>query len=462
MNQSRREFIAKTTSLLLFTKFNVNIALASDQTYMERIEKIINSATNINLNKGQLKILYGNIRPNGLDQTSELQKEINGIKNNTIYIMHPGVFNIKSIIIPSLENVIFIFTGVTFKLLQNTSPLDHEMVRFTSLKNSIVCDLKTDGNRDNAIDTNLNDPSWYGRCLNWRLGDNSKNVYFSNTTMLNALYCGSQWGKNINNVILDGIKYDNIGEHVFYISGKGGGNNSNITFRNIEGGSLGINPRNRIKKHETFFLKSAQSIGPNSNFTIYNANFSPTKKASYAGVLICTGDLIYTTIKKVKINGNIDAVIYPYNDSSFVTMDDITLTSDNSHTRLIYSYVKNVKIIKWKASNLNFEGSITKQPYMQLFTSISDSTFSILQFSEVKASTFHGIHNTELNNVKFTNPIEANELNTIITFLNCNYQPTKQIRKFKILNQQDTNDLFEKIKNKDRIIKLPDNGYQLH
>ncbi|WP_214680054.1 hypothetical protein, partial [Escherichia coli] len=70
--------------------------------------------------------------------------------------MHPGVFNIKSIIIPSLENVIFIFTGVTFKLLKNTSPLDHEMVRFTSLKNSIVCDLKTDGNRDNAIDTNLN------------------------------------------------------------------------------------------------------------------------------------------------------------------------------------------------------------------------------------------------------------------------------------------------------------------
>ncbi|HBK2751346.1 TPA: hypothetical protein LGL50_004718, partial [Escherichia coli] len=75
MNQSRREFIAKTTTLLLFTKFNVNIALASDQTYMDRIEKIINSATNINLNKGQLKILYGNILPNGLDQTSELQKE---------------------------------------------------------------------------------------------------------------------------------------------------------------------------------------------------------------------------------------------------------------------------------------------------------------------------------------------------------------------------------------------------
>ncbi|HHZ6334402.1 TPA: hypothetical protein ACWK98_004811, partial [Escherichia coli] len=131
-------------------------------------------------------------------------------------------------------------------------------------------------------------------------------------------------------------------------------------------------------------------------------------------------------------------------------------------TRLIYSYVKNVKIIKWKASKLNFEGSITKQPYMQLFTSISDSTFSILQFSEVKATTFHGIHNTELNNVKFTNPIEANELNTIITFLNCNYQPTKQIRNFKSLNQQDTNDLFEKIKNKNRIIKLPNNGYQLH
>lgn len=462
MNQSRRDFIAKTAIFFTLAKLNISLAIASEQTDMVRIEKILNSATNINLKPEELKIQRSTILPTGLDQTEALQKEINGLTNNTIYIMQPGVFDIRSILFPSLENVIFIFTGATFRLLKNTSPLDHEMIRFISLKNSMVCDLTTDGNRDNVLDTELNDPSWYGRCLNWRLGDNSKNVYFSNTTMFNALYCGSQWGKNINNVILDGIKYDNIGEHVFYISGKGGGNNSNIIFRNITGGSLGINPRNRIKKHETFFLKSAQSIGPNSNFTIYNANFNPSKKASYAGVIICTGDLTHTTIEKIKVNGNVDAVLYPYNDSSFVTMDDIRLTSNNSKTRLIYSYVKNVKIKKWQASNLNFEKSTISQSYMQLFAKISNSTFNKIAFSEVKNSTFKDEHNTEFNNVKFINPLESSKLNTVITFLNCKYQPQNTNNYLQSLNAKVSNDLFEKIHNKNKVIKLSDNYYQLH
>lgn len=435
-NSTRRNFI--TTTLFSITALKLNISFSAPLSTTDTlIKSVVNKAINVNLNPNNLKVFNSKITSTQEDQTIEFQSEISKLTDNTIYIVSPGTYKIKNIIFPNLKNVVLFFDKVTFKLTENTSPLDHEMIRFNSLVNSVVYNLKTDGNRNNAIDTSLDDYRWYGRCLNWRLGDNSQNVYFLNTTMINSLYCGSQWGKNINNVIMDTVIYDNIGEHVFYISGNGGGNTKNITFKNIMGGSLGINPRNRIKKHETFFLKSSQTIGPNDNFTIENAIFSPTKRASYANIIICTGDLTTLSLKNITLNGNVDAVIYPYNQTSYVNMDNIIMTTDNAQTRLIYSYVKNVKIKEWRASDIDLSKSNAVQQYMQIFTEIKNSSFNKIYFTELKQQTFStSLHKTTFTKVKFKNSIQGNNINSQINFDNCDYNINEALKKRVTFNNE--------------------------
>lgn len=447
MNSSRREFLIQALFGVVAAKSKLAFATYSNNTD-KLIPLLLRKATNIKLELDTLKKVQSKITSSAKDQTQEFQNEISKLTDNTIYIVSPGTYKIRNLIFPNLKNVIFIFEKVIFQLTENTSPLDHEMIRFNSLVNSIVYDLNTDGNRDNAIDTNINDYHWYGRCLNWRLGDNSESVYFLNTTMTNSLYCGSQWGKNINNVIMDTITFNNIGEHVFYISGNGGGNSNNIKFINIKGGSLGINPRNKIKKHETFFVKSSQTIGPNNNFSIENADFSPSQKASYANIIVCTGDLTSLNLKNITLNGNVDAVIYPYNQSSYVKMDNIIVTSENSRTRLIYSYVKNVKTTEWIASNIDLSKSIANQQYMQIFTEIKSSSFNKIYLSEMNnKNPSKSNHQTTFKNVKFSNPIQGSEISNRINFNDCIYNVSKN--KFNInKTSQNNQELFSKFSKK--------------
>lgn len=336
-----------------------------------------------------------------------------------------GTMLATHIVFPPLYNFSLDFTGLIFKIKDGHNPLGNELIRFDSLQNGTVRNFVTNGNKDKVIDVQ-NDISNFGRILNWRLGNNSKNVVFNGLGMYDALYCGSQWGFNIENIKMFNIHYDRIGEHVFYISGYGGGNNRNILWQKITGGSFGLNPNNSVNniKHDTHFVKSAQTIGDNYNWTIQDALFIQSKRANYAANIVCNGDLLSITLKNIKVGMNIDAILYPTGNAHDVTIDgieQINIESKGAGTRLIYSKVKGLILNTWKASNVKLN-NVYSHTHIQMFDVISNSVLGRCDTSSDKIVEYSDIEKTvSFNNVTFTRAISLDHIEHNFEFVNCHF-----------------------------------------
>lgn len=351
------------------------------------------------------KFVFSKIKGDGTNQTSILVNELTNLKPGQVYMCNAkGVVYISSAIIPTMRNAILNFTGTKFTLLPGFDPLDNEMIRFNSLQDVDVYGFYTDGNASQLTDTFVqpNGQAPFGRILNWRLGDNSKNVRFYDITMVNTLYCGSQWGKNISNVIIDGIYYDNIGEHVFYISGTGGGNNTNLTFRNIIGGSAGVNVRNnefnqvsqQLSKHETAFIKSSQTIGVNDNWVIENGIFRQEVAPGYAQVVLTAQDLTRARMKGIRVGNNISSIIYPTKRADYVEIDDVQQIDGltGTTTRMIYSHLVGTTVKYWTMKNVKLPLSVGPN-HLQMWDRIEGCDFGSTDSSASTDGTTPDVYN---------------------------------------------------------------------
>lgn len=311
------------------------------------------------------------------DNNNELQAFANWLPNYPFCKSdESGTMLATHVVFPPLTNFNLDFSGLVFKVKDGHDPLDNELIRFDSLQNGVVTNFETNGNKNNVIDVD-NCISSFGRILNWRLGNYSTNVTFNGLGMYDALYCGSQWGHNISNILLLNVHYDQIGEHVFYISGLGGGNNRNIHWRGVVGGSFGLNLNNAVNniKHDTHFIKSAQTIGDNDNWSLRDAVFTQVQNAAYAANIVSNGDLNTLYLKNIKVGMNIDAILYPVGNAYNVKIDgikQINTLENGKGTRLIYSKISELRMKKWEAKNLQLS-NVYSHTNIGMFDCIEDS-----------------------------------------------------------------------------------------
>lgn len=327
------------------------------------------------------------------DQTALFQSEMNALQDGMIYIAPKGVIRTCQVVIPTRTRMVFQFTGTVFKLPDGFDPIDTDILRFNKLTDSAIYGLHLDGNRDNLARTGSDTTPVYGRVVGLRFGNNSARVHVQNLTLVNMLYCGSQWGRDIQDIFIDGCLYDGIGEHVFYISGKGGGNVSRIRWRNVRGGSLGINSNNSIESHACAFIKSAQSdtsgnptIGDNDFFEIDGMVAAQDIAPGYASVILINGYLRHATLKTIRVGGNISGILAPLGVCWYVDIDGLDAASDSVGCPLVFQYPnRTLEFRRWTAKNVNLPGAYVQQN-VQLFDLWEDCTLSALRTSAAQPS----------------------------------------------------------------------------
>lgn len=342
------------------------------------------------------KIFFSNLVADSTeDQTELFQSEVNSLESGMIYITPTGTIISQMVIIPSLTNVDFYFKGTKFKRPDNVDPTDTDQIRFNRINNCKCYGLYVDGNRDNLPVTGSDSTNLYGRVLGWRIGNNSSMCYFEDVTMVDQLYCGSQWGKNITNITITGVTYDNIGEHVFYISGKGGGSNKHIVIEDVKGGSLGINSNNVAESHTCGLIKSAQSDSTgvavagndNDDFILRRVVMDQSVTPGYAAVAVINGYLNNLEIDDLVVGANIGGILSPLGRANNVKLNNIRGSSSTVGCPLVWSYPTDVTAIdSWKASNIYLLGSYN-QPHIQLFSLIENFIIPRFTSSADQANT---------------------------------------------------------------------------
>ncbi|UNA05374.1 hypothetical protein [Klebsiella phage vB_KvaP_F4M1D] len=370
------------------------------------------------------------------DKTAELQAELNEVAalNNSLgggvfYSMRGrGVVLTGLVVMPTCTNMAFDFTGTTFKTPDGYDPLDKDIFRFNSIRDSVVHGMSFDGNIGNVVDTGTQGQN-VGRMIMLRLGNGSKNTKFYNTKFRNAPYCASQWGNNIDNITFDGIDTDNIGEHVFYISGTGGGAATNLTFKNIVAGSHGVNPNARwdynggspVLGHETVMFKSSQTAGANKNWVIENLTIKQTTDNGYAYAILTADYLHSWKLKNIYIYGNVlDAVFYPRHECYYGEVDGVFAMDSTVNCRLVYSSPSVIETKNIIGNNIQLPNSST-QEHIQVFDRISDSTLWTIRTSARSTGTYSGGKKVCFERVKFYRAFSLQHVNFPFIFDDCEY-----------------------------------------
>ena len=320
-------------------------------------------------------VLFSKLVPNSTaDQTALFQAEVNSLVDGMRYVLPKGIIRVSQVVVPALKNIYFDARGAIIKLPDGYNPLDKDQLRFNRLNNSFIDGLYLDGNRDNLAINGDDTSHPYGRVIGLRFGNSSSQVFVRNLSLMNMLYCGSQWGRDIQDITLDGVVYDNIGEHVFYISGKGGGNVSRVTWRRVRGGSLGINSNNTIEQHACAFIKSAQSdadgnptIGDNDFFEIDSMVAAQATAPGYSAVIVINGYLRHLYVRQLRVGSNIGGILSPLGVCWYVDLDGVDASSDTVGCPMVYSYpTATLEFKRWTARNINMPGAYT-QSDAQLF-----------------------------------------------------------------------------------------------
>lgn len=408
---------------LLSTTAASNINTTDGTSIQSQIDDFKTQFSNINK-----KVLISKLVPNSPDdQTALMQSEVNSLKNGMTYITPTGTIFISTVVIPTLSGMDFKFDGTIFKLKDGATPLDSDMIRFNNISYSYVSGLYTDGNRQNIVDTSGSSP-WYGRVINWRVGNNSKFVYFKNTTMINSLYCGSQWGNNISNIVLDGVYAHNIGEHLFYISGNGGGNIKNILFKNMNIDSIGVNANNSVASHACAIIKSNQTVGLNDYFCIDGLMFTQTVTPGYAVIVVINGDCIHFDIRNFSVGKNVGGIISPLNTCEYMIVENGYCLDSTTGVPLVFTYpASGITQTKWIARNIIMPNAYS-QINSQIFDVYENCHFGRIDTSAKQtASIFSSNKRTQFNNCTFTLPTNGLQLTYVphdIEFNNCQFNTT--------------------------------------
>jgi hypothetical protein len=234
------------------------------------------------------------------NDTTALQSAFTAMKSGDTFILPYGTYKIDNRVTISASNCTFYFYG-TFKMAGGIQT-PYGLITISGSNNKFY-NLSIDGNKD---DPTVIDPLSYGTTAILVIGTSASNLYFNNTTLSNSFYTSCIFNGKSTNVVFDGGNVSNIGEHAFYVSG---GNNNEITFKNITCQNIGLKGLVSDPQHEGYFIKSKNpSYGNNSNFHIYNIHFNQTITPDYGAFFLNVQDLLYCDIDTVFWSGMVQGI----------------------------------------------------------------------------------------------------------------------------------------------------------
>jgi hypothetical protein len=238
---------------------------------------------------------------NGTDtDTTHIQDSFNALKNGNTYILPYGTYRLDNRVTISASNCNFYFFG-DFKMSGGVASV-YGLVTINGSNNNFY-GLTIDGNRD---DPTIIDGAQFGVTANLVIGTGISNLYFKNTTLTNSKYTACIFNGNSSNVVFDGADISNIGEHVFYVSG---GNNNDITWKNITSLNIGLQGASYDPNHEGYFIKSkANAYGNNSNFHVYNIIFDQKVAPDYGAFFMNVQELTSADIDRVFWRGLVTGI----------------------------------------------------------------------------------------------------------------------------------------------------------
>ena len=216
------------------------------------------ATTNINIKSAPY-----NAKGDDVDDTASflaLTAALNGATG--VHIIIPaGIYVLSSTIIFNLTNSWITCYG-TIKLKPGI--LTPYGLITMSGKNNRIDGLTIDGNHINAIDEEI-----FGSSSLLGFDQLVENYKFTNTKLINSKYSGVTFNGLAKNIVFDGMEFNDIGEHCFYISG---GLNKDITFRHIRVMNYGMY-QNRGQAsglvHNCYVIKSRGDVlGNNDNFLL--------------------------------------------------------------------------------------------------------------------------------------------------------------------------------------------------
>jgi len=262
---------------------------------------------------------YGAVGDGITDDTVAIQNAINTGKN--IYFPN-GVYAITHIVFSSLSNII-IEGNAIIKL--NYYNGDH--ILFYQCDNIIFRNIEIDGNY-----TNIQDDDVFGDQTAIVLSK-TKNFTASNLYIHDTLYSAFVITDTINTRIQDSY-FNNIGEHVFYVSG---GNNYNTIFENIRVKDYGMNKTNSTyTTHDSYIVKAKKTtLGINNVLELRNLYIEQENNPEKPLLII---GLSSTKNIKVKNLYTVDPNSYIYAISIFSGEDNIVnIELDNVDKKPVYN-----------------------------------------------------------------------------------------------------------------------------
>lgn len=162
------------------------------------------------------------------------KQAFNDLKNGGILLISDGEYFIKDRVILEDKVGIVINCSGTIKPVAGKTPLIGT-VTMNNLRQSTINSLKFDGNR-----TNIEESSSFGTQSLLNIS-NSSDLMINGLEIMNTVESAFNSNGNLDHIIFNNIKIENIGEHGFYF---GGSNVKNIRFNHLYCKNIGIGSSN--------------------------------------------------------------------------------------------------------------------------------------------------------------------------------------------------------------------------
>jgi hypothetical protein len=299
-NQVAKQSDLNATNASLATKANqsaldtTNANVASNTTALAAMTTQLTDIVKVNAHS------LGAKGDGTTNDTIALQNAFTAMKSGDTFILPYGTYKIDNRVTISASNCTFYFYG-TFKMAGGIQT-PYGLITISGSNNKFY-NLSIDGNKS---DPTVVDEQSFGTTAILVIGAGASNLYFNNTNLSNSMYSCCIFNGNSSNVVFDGGTISNIGEHAFYVSG---GNNTEITFKNLTCQNIGLKGASYDPNHEGYFIKSKNNAyGNNSNFHVYNIKFNQTIAPDYGAFFMNVQDLTYCDVDTIFWSGMVDGL----------------------------------------------------------------------------------------------------------------------------------------------------------
>ena len=339
------------------------------------------------------------------DWTNAFQQAFNDLPNCGTLIIPNVEYYVSKAILENKNSIIIQCDGV-IKNVPNLQP-SYGTIFVKNCSNSQFIGLKFNGNKDNVLDNNEAGVD----CV--LAIENLLNCDFINLNMENTIWSACCSSGNCSNITFRNVNFNNIGEHVFYMSGEG---NVNIDWNNIKGSNIGVHPncphngnvvKGRMVKDKTIL---------HDNWKLNEIYLEQTTQVNYNPFICWVYDVKNVVIKKSENKGNCYFIVVGKN-SEKIEIKDCNI--NNVCVWNISPEVKKLPIIKIKNSTIT-----GYEPCLNLITEFDNCIINMTNNFTDKVVSLKSLEKTTINNTTFytgENKIWWKNFNQDLIFNNCNF-----------------------------------------